>query len=60
MAINFDKFNKTQSDAVIKSAIELDDANALDVVEYQGGYLPKRVYLSLLRADELGVLRQDA
>lgn len=60
MAINFDKFNKAQSDAVINSARELDDADALDVVGYQGGYLPKRVYQSLQRADELGVLRQDA
>lgn len=60
MAIDFEKFNKEQRDAVIKSAIELDDANALDVVEYQGGYLPKRVYLSLLRDDELGVLRKEA
>jgi hypothetical protein len=60
MAINFEKFNKEQRDSVIKSAIELDDADALAVVEYQGGYLPKRVYLSLLRADELKVLRPEA
>jgi hypothetical protein len=60
MAINFEKFNKEQRDNVIKSAIELDDANALDVVGYQGGYLPKRVYQSLMRADELHVLRPEA